>query len=473
MKNTIAFLTSQQAGILYRHSVEIWGFRSNHSVEVTAMVMDMVTAIKEALEEYSKETLRLWAIMIASLIAGILVYPKILLIASAWAWFRAVMQCGSFIVAIGFGLNGSIPLLFKWCNAAADTTIQLWSRRLGALLLILVSIVGCMCTFYIGMLTRCIWAAQYVPFGEGDTVQPSELTDQIWITFVFEEGSMQEDGDKPCEILEVTREPFSAAEKWGGILTWLRYQQKGITPTTVRVKPAADERAPVIRFADPLISMGREALYWHFDKNSRLLGDRPQDSGGKDFAASFSWSVEGRSGGEYVIDSVEIPLEPELTNGQSVIIRWKNSWSSSFRHVLNDQEYLIEADGVGYFYYPGERYLLSGAVLQASNGGRDIFGETLLREGRAALTVECIPSAQVVSDSRPELPDVLPDGADGFPTYLIKTGKQIVYHCFADEEDKGYFYVTLSRDDTMVWNKYDEKQKENALIVLNLTMTRA
>ncbi len=437
------------------------------------MVMDIVVDIEEALEEYRKETLRLWVLMGAFLIAGILLYHKVLRTAALWAWFRAIMQCGSFVVSFGCGLNGSIPLLFKWCSAATDTAGQLWSRRHRVLLLVLVSAAGCVLAFYAGILTHYIWDLQKVSFEEGDTVQPSELTDQIWITFVFEEGSMQEDGDKPCEILEVTREPFSAAEKWGGILTWLCYQRKGITPTTVRVKPAADERAPVIRFADPLISMKKAVLYWHFDKDSKLLGDRPEDSGGKDFAASFFWSAEGRSSGERVIDSVEIPLDPELTGGQSVTILWENTWSRSFRHVLNDQEYLIEADGVGYFYYPGERYLLSGVALQASDGGRDIFGETLLREGRTALTVECVPSAQVVSDNRPELPDVLPDGADGFPSYLIKTGKQIVYHCFADEEDKGYFYVTLGRDDAMVWNKCDKKQKENALIVLNLTMTRA
>lgn len=429
--------------------------------------------MKEALKEYRTETLVLWGIMGVFLVAGILLYPKILLIASTWAWFRAVIQCGSFVVAFGFGLNGSIPFLFKWCNAAANTVGQLWNRRLGVLLLVLVSVAGCVFAFYTGILTHYIWDAQYVSFEEGDTVQPSELTDQIWITFVFEEGSMQEDGDKLCEILDVTREPLSTAEKWSGIPTWLCYQRKDITPTTVRVKPAADKRAPVIRFADPLISMEREVLYWHFDKDSRLLGDRPQDSGGTDFAASFSWSVEGRSGGECVIDSVEIPLDPELTGGQSVIVRWKNNWSRSFRHILNDQEYPIEADGVGYFYYPGERYLLSGVALQASDGGRDIFGEVLLQEGRAALTVECIPSAQVVSDNWPELPAVLPDGADGFPSYLIKTGKQIVYHCFANREDKGYFYITLGRDDTMVWNKCDKGQAENALIVLCLTMTRA
>lgn len=294
-------------------------------------------------------------------------------------------------------------------------------------------------------------------YQKGETMDPDELRSDIYVTIVMENGSAPWDFDVRYEIVGVERVELPQKIIWCDFPRYFACQKFGAGPIKVTVKPLYSD--VIVRFVDPLVSLGDKMVVQKYDPD--LLGNAPAEDQ-DDYRPVFKY-IFVRIGKEgcYTICGVENMLEMQ---DKTVLLRWDNEWELSCRDVLNYQEMSAEAGETVDFYYPGERIVFNLDMIQNSESLDRTLSEKLRGARRYELSLEltnskivqCGESVMDRAISTSDLPEQ--------PECMVKTGSDIVYHCWAEGNDLGR-YCIVTHDGVVNW---EAAPKETSAVMMCL-----
>lgn len=305
-------------------------------------------------------------------------------------------------------------------------------------------------------------AEDSTPYHDGDITDFDELKSglHIYITVVLEDGSKPQDPDVQYEVIHVqpdTLPPWKIAVDFP---RYLACQVRGVSPTKVTVRPSFPD--VVVRFSDPLISYGDETVMRMSNQN--LLGDvltQVQN----DYLPLFEYSYDDKTWRKYPIFGTENRLPLQCA---TVFLRWNNDWELAFRSLLNHQKITAKAGDTVDFYFPGERVELNIDMINQSNASDCALADKLKTVKQYRLSLESVNAQTVHCDSSITInSEISASDLPELPPCIIKTGMEIIYHCYDGFNDLGYYYIVVDHG-TMVWEETRLGQKE--VVVLRLDM---
>ena len=294
-------------------------------------------------------------------------------------------------------------------------------------------------------------------YQKGEIMDPDKLRSDIYVTIVTENGSAPWDFDVRYEIVGVERVELPQKIIWCDFPRYFACQKFGAGPIKVTVKPLYSD--VIVRFVDPLVSFGDVTVVQKYDPD--LLGSAPAEDQ-DDYRPVFEYIFVGiGKEGRYTICGVENMLEKQ---DKTVLLRWDNEWELSCRDVLNHQKMFAEAGETVDFYYPGERVVFDLDMIQNSESLDRTLSEKLRGAGRYELSLELINSKIVQCGEFVMDRAISTSGLREQPECMVKTGSDIVYHCWAEGNDLGR-YCIVTHDGVVKW---ESAPKETSTVMMCL-----
>ena len=294
-------------------------------------------------------------------------------------------------------------------------------------------------------------------YQKGEIMDPDKLRSDIYVTIVTENGSAPWDFDVRYEIVGVERVELPQKIIWCDFPRYLACQKFGAGPIKVTVKPLYSD--VIVRFVDPLVSFGDVTVVQKYDPD--LLGSAPAEDQ-DDYRPVFEYIFVGiGKEGRYTICGVENMLEKQ---DKTVLLRWDNEWELSCRDVLNHQKMFAEAGETVDFYYPGERVVFDLDMIQNSESLDRTLSEKLRGAGRYELSLELINSKIVQCGEFVMDRAISTSGLPEQPECMVKTGSDIVYHCWAEGDYLGR-YCIVTHDGVVKW---ESAPKETSTVMMCL-----
>ncbi len=288
-------------------------------------------------------------------------------------------------------------------------------------------------------------------------MDPDKLRSDIYVTIVTENGSAPWDFDVRYEIVGVERVELPQKIIWCDFPRYFACQKFGAGPIKVTVKPLYSD--VIVRFVDPLVSFGDVTVVQKYDPD--LLGSAPAEDQ-DDYRPVFEYIFVGiGKEGRYTICGVENMLEKQ---DKTVLLRWDNEWELSCRDVLNHQKMFAEAGETVDFYYPGERVVFDLDMIQNSESLDRTLSEKLRGAGRYELSLELINSKIVQCGEFVMDRAISTSGLPEQPECMVKTGSDIVYHCWAEGDYLGR-YCIVTHDGVVKW---ESAPKETSTVMMCL-----
>lgn len=306
-------------------------------------------------------------------------------------------------------------------------------------------------------------------YHDGDVIGLDELesSPHIYITIVLEDGSKPQDPDVQYEIICVQPEGLPL---WQIAVDFPRYlvrQARGISPIKVTVRSIDDDDFPdvVVRFSDPLISYEAETVMWIC--NQDLLGDVSMQVH-NDYSPTFEYSFDGTVWTSYHILETENQLPIQF---ETVLLKWDNDWELAHRSTLNHQKISAKAGEIVDFFYPGERIELNLDMINYSKSSECALADKLKVVKQYQLSWESVVSQAVHCNSSITIDSTIAaSNLPEQPPCLIKTGMEIIYHCYDGSNDLGYYYIVTDHE-AVVWEKARLGQKEAVVLRLDMKLT--
>ena len=297
------------------------------------------------------------------------------------------------------------------------------------------------------------------PPQEGETKNLHELESDttIYVNIVMENGRTPQDPDVQYKVIGVKRLELP---KIIIILDYPRYflcQTFGAGPIKVTVKPLYPD--VTVRFADPLVSLGTEAVVQKYDPD--LLGSVSAENR-DDYSPVFTYRFdEIGEVNNYTICGVENTLEMKE---KFVHLDWCNQWELSYRDVLNHQYRIAKAGDIVDFYYPGERIVFDLNMIRNSDNPDKVLLEKLRRVERYELSLEIVNVDTIRCNEAVTNRAISTSGLLEPTECIVKVGTDIVYHCWDGEHDLGCYNI-VTHGGAVKWEKTSE---EKSAIVLRL-----
>lgn len=318
----------------------------------------------------------------------------------------------------------------------------------------------CLISFLVGIYSRAVYEIESTDIYKGEIIDINDYPEYVYdIYFIDKEGNKIENLCTNYKVDNVEPRKISIQQK---IFDWIRYSiyaLNKIEPLDITVEPndcPFQKDTVIVKFADPLVSHGEEVLLWSIDDD--LLGADPSSS--SDFTPLLEYSTDGKHWVEKNIFTTEMAIEPDKPF-TSVILRWTNNWSLSKRNLLNYQYAEVKNGEIQYLFYPGERFEFNLDILRGLCSCVDIDS---IRS--YSLTLES-QNQNVGGDKALDEHDILSSSEDGV-SCIVKTGRQIIYHCYYNGTDLGYFEITLGPDESAFWRSSPDNEAE---IVLKLDIS--
>lgn len=286
-------------------------------------------------------------------------------------------------------------------------------------------------------------------YQKGEIKDPDELKSDIYVTIVMEDGRALRDLDVQYEIVDVERVELSKEMIWCDLPRYFACQMFGAGPIKVTVKPLYPD--VIVRFVDPLVSLGDKTIVQKHDP--ALLGNVPAEDQ-DDYSPTFGYNfVEIGEAGHRTICGVKNILEMQ---DKTVLLCWDNKWELSCRDVLNQQVIFAEAGETVDFYYPGERIVFDLDMIQNLENPDRTLSERLRGAGRFELSLE-LANADIVQYDKSLIDQAISTSdLPEQPECLVKTGPDIVYHCWAEGEDLGRYCIAC-HDGVVTWEAASEE----------------
>lgn len=269
----------------------------------------------------------------------------------------------------------------------------------------------------------------------GDTKDGCELKSDIYVTIVMENGGTPQDLGVRYEVTGVEQVELPTMVV---VLDFPRHfacDTFGSGPIKVTVRPLY--RDVTVRFADPLVSLGKETVVQKHDPD--LLGSAPGEDQ-DDYSPFFEYRF-GRIGEVHrcPIRGVENTLEMQ---DKTVLLRWDNEWELSCRDVLNHQEMFADEGDTVDIYYPGERAVFDLDMIWNSESPDQTLLQKLRDAQRYELSLESVNSG-AVPRGEVEVGTVFAGSLAERPKCIVKTGPDIVYHCWAGANELGCYCLEI------------------------------
>lgn len=285
--------------------------------------------------------------------------------------------------------------------------------------------------------------------GETKNLHELESGTTIYVNIVMENGRTPQDPDVQYKVIGVERLELP---KIIIILDYPRYFLRltfGAGPIKVTVKPLYPD--VTVRFADPLVSLGTKTVVQKHDPD--LLGSVTAENR-DDYSPVFTYRFDEI--GEvynYTIRGVENTLEMKE---KFVHLDWCNQWELSYRDVLNHQDRFAKAGEIVDFYFPGERIIFDMDMIQNSESTDRTLLEKLRGAEQYVLSLESVNAGTVLNDEAMTNREISASSLFRQTKCMVKTGPDIVYHCWAGENDLGCYYI-VTYDGAMKWEASPEK----------------
>ena len=371
--------------------------------------------------------------------------PHIYKLIGQWYIYTAVAAWWSMLSALGTGTLDFIVLLVPVVKKAAG---KIWSdrsrtaRRARSVGLAVLYVVAAWVNVAVGVAVSRP-AERSKEFEKAGLMNFDEIEPDIYVTVVLEDGGVPRDRDVQYEIVGI--EPVELPRKII-LLDLPRYiacQKRGAGPIKLTVRPLYPD--VTVRFADPLVALGEETVVKKYDP--ALLGNAPAGKEG-DYSPAFQYRFGGTGAPlDYTICGTENKLG---MRDKTVLLRWNNNWELSYRDVLNEQEEFAEAGETVDFYYPGERIAFDLDMLRGSESRDRALLEKLRGAARYELFWESADDRTVQADEAVIKQALSASDMPELPKCMVKTGPDIAYHCYAGEDDLGY-YCIVTGNGTVKW----------------------
>ncbi len=380
--------------------------------------------------------------MFLCLIIGLQFGPDIYKLIGQWPIYTVVAHWWSMLSLLGAGVFDVLMPVVKKAAGKIGSDRSRTARRAWIVGLAVLYVVAAWVNVAVGVAVSRP-AERSKGFEKAGLMNFDEIEPDIYVTVVLEDGGVPRDRDVQYEIVGI--EPVELPRKII-LLDLPRYivcQKRGAGPIKVTVRPLYPD--VTVRFADPLVALGEETFVKKYDP--ALLGNAPAGKEG-DYSPAFQYRFGGTGAPlDYTICGTENKLG---MRDKTVLLRWNNNWELSYRDVLNEQEEFAEAGETVDFYYPGERIAFDLDMLRGSESRDRALLEKLRGAARYELFWESADDRTVQADEAVIKQALSASDMPELPKCMVKTGPDIAYHCYAGEDDLGY-YCIVTGNGTVKW----------------------